>query len=213
MKSGNSESLAGERNVYRYHCEGKINFLAFMPILVTLSSVGLLASSCAGSSLSTSSALAILQRGEKPRPLYRDISQYTVLNKYPGLVDYILDLKAKYTSEVSTFFMDPIYSPTDEGKSYFKKIQCQSSQPRACGGNFAVGHLSISGVSGVLNDSASNTAIAKFTVKIEPTRFYDSVCSNERCPAIGQATAEGTAKFKRYDEGWRIESVEYPLIY
>ena len=145
MKSGNSESLAGERNVYRYHCEGKINFLAFMPILVTLSSVGLLASSCAG--------------------------------------------------------------------SYFKKIQCQSSQPRACGGNFAVGHLSISGVSGVLNDSASNTAIAKFTVKIEPTRFYDSVCSNERCPAIGQATAEGTAKFKRYDEGWRIESVEYPLIY
>lgn len=212
MKRKNRESLAGECTVYCYHFEGKINFLAFMLILATLSSVGLLASSCAGSSLSTSSALEILQREVKPQPLYRDISQYTVLEKYPGLVDYILDLKAKYTSTVSTFFIDPIYSPTDEGKSFFKMIQCQSIQPRACGGNFAVGHLSVSGVSGVLNDSASNTATAKFTVKIEPTRFYDSVCSNQRCPGIGQASEVGTAKFKRYDEGWRIESVEYPLI-
>ena len=64
----------------------------------------------------------------------------------------------------------------------------------------------------VLNDRKNDSAVIKLTFYFEPVEpFYSEICAAHRgdcqCDPVMEKPVEATAKFKRYDKGWRIEDV------
>jgi hypothetical protein len=88
----------------------------------------------------------------------------------------------------------------DTGKSKWKKCK---PDPWASGECWMplIGTPALLEITGVIQETNSAEARAEFTWKLEPSEFA-------RVANVGpRGVQKGTAVFKRYDDGWRVESM------